>query len=82
MSVQYMGGYSAMEDIMGTPGGYHELGDTLSPDTTALRPSIITDGRIPHQTCFKLASIIIHCLLRRFILVGHLNVVSVKNFFI
>ena len=38
------------------------LEDTLSPDTTAVLPVIITDGRILHQICFKLASIFIRCL--------------------
>ena len=38
------------------------LGDTLSPDTTAVLPFIITGGRILHNICFKLASIFIHCL--------------------
>ena len=57
------GGYSTMEDIMGTSVNImSRLGDTLSSDTTAVCPFIITDKRILHRICFKLASIFIHCV--------------------
>ena len=36
-----------MEDILGTSSEYHEyIGDTLSSDTTAVCPFIITDKGI------------------------------------
>ena len=38
------------------------LGDTLSPDATAVLTFIITDGRILHQISFKSGSIFIHYL--------------------
>ena len=48
---------------MGTSGEYHKyIGGTLSSDTTAVCPFIITDKRILHRICFKLASIFIHCV--------------------
>ena len=63
MSVQYMGvtvewriSWVHQVNIMST------LGNTLSSDTTAVHPFIITDKRILHQICFKLASIFIHCV--------------------
>ena len=62
MSVQYMEvtvqwriSWIHQVDTMST------LGDTLSSDTTAVHPFIITDGGILHQIRFKLASIFIHC---------------------
>ena len=61
MSVQYMGAivqwrisWVHQVNIMST------LGDVLSSDTTAVCPFIITDERILHRICFKLASIFIH----------------------
>ena len=63
MSVQYMGvtvqwkiSWVHQVNIMST------LGDTLSSDTTAVCPFIITDKRILHRICFKLASIFTHCV--------------------
>ena len=63
MYVQYMGvtvewriSWVHQVNILST------LGNTLSSDTTAVRPFIITDKRILHRICFKLASIFIHCV--------------------
>ena len=64
MSVQYMGvtvqwriSWVHQVNIMST------LGDTLSSDTTAVCPFIITDKGIDlNRISFKLASIFIHCV--------------------
>ena len=64
MSVQYMGltvqwriSWVYQVNIMST------LGDTLSSDTTAVYPFIITEKEFAlNRICFKLAPIFIHCV--------------------